>query len=203
MSAQLRLPMILAAAFCAVAAQPAFAADMATDTSTGGSMGATAGTQPMADPTQLQVPGQEQGQPAMQVTVGPVGQTAGQAPASAQQAGEQPANPEPDANSLDDEEAPAVSGADTPQVPPGDAAVTAADQNSGPKTATDKLVDHFMELDTDGSDSVSMAEYVAMVQKRMEARFAAMDANGDGQVTPEEYREFWKSRMAHWYRLKR
>ncbi|HKJ83788.1 MAG TPA: hypothetical protein VJ961_07225 [Mariprofundaceae bacterium] len=76
-------------------------------------------------------------------------------------------------------------------------------QSSGPITATDKIVDHFMALDTDKSDGVSFDEYMAMVQQRAAERFATMDANGDGQVTPEEYRKFWKERKAQWYRLRR
>ncbi len=70
-------------------------------------------------------------------------------------------------------------------------------------TPTDKVVARFMKLDTDASGGVSLDEYMAMVRKHAEARYAAMDTNGDGEVTDKEYRAFWKSRMAHWYRLKR
>jgi len=71
------------------------------------------------------------------------------------------------------------------------------------KSATDKIADAFMELDTNHSDSVSYAEYKAMVDRRATARFRAMDANRDGAVTDEEYREFWRKTKAKWYRLKR
>jgi len=71
------------------------------------------------------------------------------------------------------------------------------------KSATDKIADAFMELDTDQSDSVSYAEYKAMVDSRAESRFKAMDANRDGAVSDEEYREFWRKTKAKWYRLKR
>lgn len=85
----------------------------------------------------------------------------------------------------------------------GQAAEEDTTQSSGPMTATDKIVNHFMALDTDQDDSVSFDEYMAMVQQRAKDRFAAMDANGDGQVTAEEYRKFWKERKAQWYRLRR
>jgi len=42
-----------------------------------------------------------------------------------------------------------------------------------------------------------------MVQQRAKDRFDAMDANHDGQVTPDEYRAFWQLRKSQWYRLKR
>jgi len=122
--------------------------------------------------------------------------------------------------------------------------------DTGPKTATDKIVDRFMELDLDGRaaealaaaggeaapvpaqvegsepatlkaegskpepmdaeaiqapsyGAVSFAEYMVMVQARAEARFASMDANGDGGVTADEYRDFWKAQKSQYYRLKR
>ena len=82
-------------------------------------------------------------------------------------------------------------------------AASATTEPSGPLSPVDKVVARFMALDTDTSGGVSFEEYMAMVRKRAEARYAAMDANGDGEVTGKEYRAFWKSRMAHWYRLKR
>jgi len=102
--------------------------------------------------------------------------------------------------------------------------------DTGPKTATDKIVDRFMELDLDGRaaealaatgaeavpaptpeegsepatiGAVSFAEYMIMVQARAEARFASMDENGDGSVTADEYRAFWKAQKSQYYRLKR
>jgi EF hand len=73
----------------------------------------------------------------------------------------------------------------------------------GQLTPTDKIVNAFMQLDTDHSNSVSFDEYMAMVQQRAKDRFDAMDANHDGQVTPDEYRAFWQLRKSQWYRLKR
>lgn len=75
----------------------------------------------------------------------------------------------------------------------------------GPATATDKIVDRFMELNTnpEASAGVDFEEYFAMVQQRATDRFAAMDANKDDEVTAEEYREFWKAQKAQYYRLKR
>ncbi len=101
---------------------------------------------------------------------------------------------------------------DAQAVLPGDSALAKPEvkRQNGPKTSTDKIVDKFMSLDVDGSSSVSMDEYITMVQQyitmvqqRVLARFAAMDADRDGEVTEDEYRAFWKSRMAKWYRLKR
>ena len=74
---------------------------------------------------------------------------------------------------------------------------------SGPKSSTDKIVEKFMMLDVDESKGVSMDEYITMVQQRVMARYAAMDADADGDVTEDEYRLFWKTRMAKWYRLQR
>ncbi len=80
-----------------------------------------------------------------------------------------------------------------------------ADEKVGnePLTATDKIVDRFMELDTDATESVSLEEYLLMVQERAEARFALMDENKDGEVSADEYRQFWKTQKSQYYRLKR
>lgn len=119
------------------------------------------------------------------------------AQASQQVAPSSAASPSDENGGVDDEEAPADSQS-AEATPPDDAQET----NGGLKTTTDKIVDKFMLLDSDASKGVSMDEYMTMVQMRAKARFAAMDANGDGQVTADEYRAFWKARMAQWYRLK-
>ncbi|MDT8375677.1 MAG: hypothetical protein RQ867_02945 [Mariprofundaceae bacterium] len=77
--------------------------------------------------------------------------------------------------------------------------------SQGPATATDKIVDRFMELNTNPEESVGVdfEEYFTMVQQRAMDRFEAMDANQDDEVTAEEYREFWKTQKAQYYRLKR
>ena len=79
----------------------------------------------------------------------------------------------------------------------------ADDVEKGPLTATDKIVARFMELDTDETQGVSYQEYEAMVLERTKARFALMDQNHDGEVSAGEYRSFWKSQKAQYYRLKR
>jgi len=71
------------------------------------------------------------------------------------------------------------------------------------KSATDKIADAFMELDSNQSGSVSFAEYNAMVERRAKTRFRKMDANRDGAVSDAEYRQFWRKTKAKWYRLKR
>jgi len=71
------------------------------------------------------------------------------------------------------------------------------------KSATDKIADAFMALDTDQSSGVSFNEYNAMVERRAKVRFKAMDANRDGAVSDKEYRKFWRKTEAKWYRLKR
>ena len=75
----------------------------------------------------------------------------------------------------------------------------------GPATATDKIVDRFMELNTNPEESagVDFEEYFTMVQQRAMDRFEAMDMNQDDEVTADEYREFWKAQKAQYYRLKR
>ena len=73
----------------------------------------------------------------------------------------------------------------------------------GEMTSTDKIVQKFMELDLEENESVSLDEYQEMVFERAGKRFSDMDADGDGEVTSEEYRIFWKDRMAKYYRLKK
>lgn len=81
----------------------------------------------------------------------------------------------------------------------------ARSERDGPVTATDRIVDRFMALNTnpEASIGVDFEEYFAMVMQRAMDRFEAMDANGDDEVTEEEYREFWKTQKAQYYRLKR
>ncbi len=74
---------------------------------------------------------------------------------------------------------------------------------TGPLSPTDKIVRRFMELDLDATEGVSFEEYMIMVNQRAEDRFKSMDANQDEEVSEEEYRTFWQSRKAQWYRLKR
>jgi len=111
------------------------------------------------------------------------------------------------AQTMPDEEAPAdLSELDASQ--PADTSTlesgtTPADKASGPLSQTDKIVLRFMELDLDQSTGVSFEEYMAMVNQRAEDRFKSMDANQDGEVSEDEYRTFWQSRKAQWYRLKR
>jgi hypothetical protein len=112
------------------------------------------------------------------------------APSPAQAVAQPAPGTQPDA--ADDEETPPATPEGTNQPAP-----------SGPLTSTDKIVKSFMQLDTDKSNAVSFDEYMVMVQQRAKDRYDAMDANHDGQVTPDEYRQFWLHRMAQWYRLKR
>ncbi|NWF36702.1 thymidylate synthase [Mariprofundus sp. KV] len=72
-----------------------------------------------------------------------------------------------------------------------------------PKSATDKIVDRFLELDQDASEGVSLDEYLLMVNERAKDRFKEIDANRDGEVTDPEYRDFWQQKKAQWYRLER
>jgi len=71
------------------------------------------------------------------------------------------------------------------------------------KSSTDKIADAFMQLDRDGSESVSFREYKNMVNLRAKKRFYKMDRNRDGVVSDAEYRKFWRQNKAKWYRLKR
>lgn len=78
-------------------------------------------------------------------------------------------------------------------------------EREGPATATDKIVDRFLELNINPEESagVDFEEYFTMVMQRAMDRFEMMDANLDDEVTEEEYREFWKAQKAQYYRLKR
>jgi len=96
---------------------------------------------------------------------------------------------------------------EVPEEQGGDSFITGFEkpEREGPATATDKIVDRFMELNTnpEASAGVDFEEYFTMVQQRAMDRFEAMDANKDDEVTPDEYREFWKAQKAQYYRLKR
>jgi len=70
-------------------------------------------------------------------------------------------------------------------------------------TATDKVVEKFMELDTDDSESVSFAEYKTMVNERLEQRFQKMDRDRNGNVSEDEYRNFWTQQKSTYYRPRR
>ena len=70
-------------------------------------------------------------------------------------------------------------------------------------TATDKVVEKFMKLDTDASESVSYREYKSMVLQRLEQRFKHMDKNSDRSISQDEYRNFWTTRKSQYYRPKR
>lgn len=70
-------------------------------------------------------------------------------------------------------------------------------------SATDKIVEKFMELDFDESTTVSFEEYELMVLDRLNNRFIQMDANGDDEVSEEEYRNFWTEQKSQYYRPRR
>jgi len=70
-------------------------------------------------------------------------------------------------------------------------------------TATDKVVERFMELDLDESESVSFEEYQTMVLQRLDTRFTQMDGDADGEVSDEEYRQFWVDTKSQHYRPRR
>jgi len=71
------------------------------------------------------------------------------------------------------------------------------------KSPTDKIVEKFMGLDSNMSDTVSYDEYMAMVQERTQNRFSRMDRNHDGEVSADEYRRFWHQEQSAYYRLQR
>ena len=70
-------------------------------------------------------------------------------------------------------------------------------------SATDKIVEKFMDLDFDESEGVSFEEYEVMVLQRMSERFYEMDANNDKEVSAKEYRAFWKAKKSQYYRPRR
>jgi len=67
---------------------------------------------------------------------------------------------------------------------------------------TSKLVNRFVALDRNG-DGVSFAEFMVMVESRARQEYKHMDGNGDGRVSGYEYKAFWDSRKAKYYRVKR
>ncbi|MDX8387931.1 MAG: thymidylate synthase [Ghiorsea sp.] len=70
-------------------------------------------------------------------------------------------------------------------------------------SATDKVVEKFMELDFDASETVSLEEYELMVMERLGERFTQMDANSDYEISEPEYRKFWTQQKAQYYRPRR
>jgi len=75
--------------------------------------------------------------------------------------------------------------------------------SSAAPTVSDRIVNRFMQLDVDGTDTVSLEEYMEMVSQRGIDRFKAMDHNHNGEVTPDERAQYWKRQQAKWYRLNR
>jgi len=67
---------------------------------------------------------------------------------------------------------------------------------------TNKLVNRFVALDGNG-DGVSFAEFMVMVESRARQEYKQMDGNGDGRVSRYEYKVFWDSRKAKYYRVQR
>ncbi|MDX8409718.1 MAG: thymidylate synthase [Mariprofundales bacterium] len=74
---------------------------------------------------------------------------------------------------------------------------------SAAPTVSERIVNRFMQLDVDDSDTVSLEEYMEMVSQRGIDRFNAMDRNHNGEVTPDERTRYWKRKQAKWYRLNR
>ncbi len=70
-------------------------------------------------------------------------------------------------------------------------------------STTDKIVNKFMALDLDESETVSYEEYKTMVMQRLDERFRLMDANEDGEIDEEEYRSFWTETKSQYYRPRR
>ncbi|MDX8413147.1 MAG: thymidylate synthase [Mariprofundales bacterium] len=70
-------------------------------------------------------------------------------------------------------------------------------------TVSDRIVQRFMALDEDESDTVTLDEYMGMVADRAEQRFNAMDHNHDGAVDKDERANYWRKQQSKWYRLNR
>jgi len=70
-------------------------------------------------------------------------------------------------------------------------------------TVSDRIVQRFMALDEDGSNTVTLDEYMTMVADRAEQRFNAMDRNHDQAVDPKERATYWRKQQSKWYRLNR
>ncbi len=70
-------------------------------------------------------------------------------------------------------------------------------------STTDKVVEKFMALDLDETETISLEEYTTMVLERLDERFKLMDADEDGEVTEEEYRTFWIKTKSQYYRPRR
>ena len=56
----------------------------------------------------------------------------------------------------------------------------ADEQNAG--GVLEKMKKHFAKIDTDGSGTISKAEFLA----KAEEKFSKIDSNGDGEITKEE-----------------
>jgi Ca2+-binding EF-hand superfamily protein len=70
-------------------------------------------------------------------------------------------------------------------------------------STTDKVVEKFMALDFDESETVSFDEYELMVMERLGERFNQMDADEDNEISEEEYRIFWVEQKSQYYRPRR
>jgi len=74
----------------------------------------------------------------------------------------------------------------------------AGDAEQVPEVPLDPVVRRFLMMDLDQSATVSRQEYVDGAIARATERFDKIDADHDGEATPDEYRAFRRANREWW-----
>ncbi|MDX8411272.1 MAG: hypothetical protein R8K46_05295 [Mariprofundaceae bacterium] len=67
-----------------------------------------------------------------------------------------------------------------------------------PEIPLDPVTRRFLLLDMDETATVSLEEYIDAALTRAAERFDKIDADGDGEATPDEYRAFRRTNREWW-----
>jgi len=72
------------------------------------------------------------------------------------------------------------------------------EESETPEIPLDPVTRRFLMMDMDESATISREEYIDAALTHAAERFDKIDANGDGDATPDEYRAFRRSNREWW-----
>jgi len=72
------------------------------------------------------------------------------------------------------------------------------EETEAPEIELDPVSKRFLLMDTDETGAISREEYIDAALIRAAERFDKIDADGDGEATPDEYRTFRRSNREWW-----